>query len=103
MAIADCHGLAIAVRVTSASPNESTLVEDTLGQRHVAALPERMIGDRAYDSDRLDARLQQDHGVELIAPNRRRRNASRRGGHSVVICGDGRSSGCSRGSKTFAD
>jgi hypothetical protein len=34
-----------------------------------------MIGDRAYDSDPLDARLQQQHGIQLIAPhksNRRR-------------------------------
>ena len=73
MAIADSHGLPIAVRVTSASPNESTLVEATLAQRHVAGLPERMIGDKAYDSDRLDERLREEQGVELIAPNRRKR------------------------------
>ena len=71
MAIADRHGLPIAVRVTSASPHESKLVEDTLRQRHVAAVPERMIGDRAYDSDPLDERLQHEQGVELIAPNRK--------------------------------
>jgi transposase len=70
MAIADRHGLPIAVRVTSASPHESKLVEDTLRQRHVAAVPERMIGDRAYDSDRLDERLKE-QGVEMIAPERR--------------------------------
>ena len=71
MAIADRHGLPIAVRVTSASPHESKLVEDTLRQRHVAAVPERMIGDRAYDSDPLDERLQHEQGVELIAPSLR--------------------------------
>ncbi len=27
-----------------------------------------MIGDRAYDSDPLDVRMQQQHGIELIAP-----------------------------------
>lgn len=79
MAIADGHGLPIAVRVTSASPNESTLVEDTLRQRHVSALPERMIGDRAYDSDRLDERLRHEQGVEMIAPNRRRRKRTQDG------------------------
>ena len=73
MAIADRHGLPIAVRVTSASPHESKLVEDTLRQRHVAAVPERMIGDRAYDSDPLDERLQHEQGVELIAPNRKKK------------------------------
>jgi transposase len=35
-----------------------------------------MIGDRAYDSDPLDQRLRQKHGIRLIAPhkyNRRRK------------------------------
>jgi transposase len=36
----------------------------------VKALPERMIGDRAYDSDRLDQQLRQNYGIELIAPHR---------------------------------
>ena len=39
--------------------------------------PQRMIGDRAYDSDPLDEQLQQQHGIELIAPhkvNRRKPN-----------------------------
>jgi transposase len=34
-------------------------------------MPEHMIGDRAYDSDPLDERLQREHGVKLIAPNRK--------------------------------
>jgi transposase len=33
-------------------------------------LPARLIGDKAYDSDPLDAQLEQDYGIELIAPNR---------------------------------
>jgi transposase len=36
-----------------------------------------MIGDRAYDSDPLDQRLREEHGILLIAPhkhNRRRNN-----------------------------
>jgi transposase len=83
MAIADCHGFPIAVRVTSASPHESKLVEDTLRQRHVAALPERMIGDRAYDSDPLDERLRREHGVELIAPNRKKRRTRTQDGRPL--------------------
>jgi len=78
MAIADSHGLPIAVGVTSASPNECKLVEDTLQQRHVATLPQRLIGDRAYDSDPLDQRLRE-RGVELIAPNRRKRKRTQDG------------------------
>lgn len=38
-----------------------------------------MIGDRAYDSDRLDERLRREQGVELIAPNRRRRKRTQDG------------------------
>ena len=79
MAIVDSHGLPIAVGVTSASPNESTLVEDTLAQRHIAAVPQRLIGDKAYDSDPLDARLRQLHGIEVIAPNRRKRRKTQDG------------------------
>jgi hypothetical protein len=45
MAITDSHALPIAVRVTSASPNESTLIEVALQQRHVAALPQLLIVD----------------------------------------------------------
>ncbi len=78
MAIADGGGLPIATGVTSASPNESTLVEPTLERRHVAALPQRMIGDKAYDSDPLDQRLR-DRGIEMIAPNRRKRRKTQDG------------------------
>ena len=79
MAIADSHGLPIAVRVTSASPNESTLVEGTLAQRHIAAVPQRLIGDKAYDSDPLDERLRDRHGIEMISPNRRKRRKTQDG------------------------
>ena len=53
MAIADGHGLPLAVHVASASPHETKLVEPTLERRFLAESPERMIGDRAYDSDPL--------------------------------------------------
>jgi transposase len=35
--------------------------------------PERLIGDKAYDSDELDARMDAE-GVEMIAPHKRNRN-----------------------------
>jgi len=37
---------------------------------HVKAYPERLIGDKAYDSDPLDVKLAVDYGIELIAPHR---------------------------------
>jgi len=73
MAISDGHGLPLAVYVASASPHETKLVEATLEERFFADLPERLIGDRAYDSDRLDKRLMMQYGIEMIAPHSSKR------------------------------
>ena len=62
----------LAVRTERATPHEVTLVTATLEDRLVAALPARLIGDRAYDSDPLDACLRE-LGIEMIAPHRRNR------------------------------
>lgn len=70
MGIADGHGLPLALRTESASPAEVKLVELTLAERFVPETPDRLIGDKAYDSDRLDERLRSHYGVELIAPNK---------------------------------
>ena len=72
MAVADRHGLPVAVYIASASPHEVTLVPDTVESRFVADCPQRLIGDKAYDSDKLDAQLEQ-QGIELIAPHRTNR------------------------------
>ena len=67
MVIADAHGLPLAVHTSSASPHEVTLVEATLAEAITLGRPERLVGDRAYDSDPLDQKLAQ-IGIELIAP-----------------------------------
>ena len=72
MAIADGHGLPVAVGIASASPHEAKLVETTLQQRFTRKRPQCMIGDLAYDSDPLDQRLRR-RGVRLIAPHRTNR------------------------------
>ena len=72
MAVADGSGLPIAVSLASASPHEVTLVEQTLQSRFLLEKPKRLIGDRAYDSDPLDAELGY-RSIEMIAPHRRRR------------------------------
>ena len=79
MAISDGHGLPLAVHVASASPGETTLVEATLAQRFLRSLPARLIGDRGYDSDRLDQRLEDRYGIEMIAPNRGNRRQTQDG------------------------
>jgi transposase len=83
MAISDGHGLPLAVHVASASPGETTLVEATLAQRFVRALPARQIGDRGYDSDPLDRLLQQQYGIEMIAPNRSNRRTPTQDGRAL--------------------
>ena len=72
MAVADGAGFPVAVSVGSASPHEVRLVEDTLDQRFIEEKPERLIGDRAYDSDPLDEILAE-QGIRLIAPHKRNR------------------------------
>jgi len=72
MAITDAGGAVLSVSVESASPHEVTLVETTLEERFIDELPERLIGDKAYDSDPLDERLAQ-MGVEMIAPHKSNR------------------------------
>ena len=73
MAIADASGLPVAIDIQSASPHEVKLVESTIESRFVSQLPERLIGDKAYDSDPVDQRLLKEHGTELIAPHKANR------------------------------
>lgn len=72
MAVADRSGLPVSVCIASASPHETTLVQDVLDRRFVAEKPQRLIGDKAYDNDPLDALLAV-QGIALIAPHRRNR------------------------------
>lgn len=64
--------LTLAVHVTSASPHEVTLVQDTLKERILRSKPSRLIGDLAYDSDKLDAQLAKQK-IDMIAPHRSNR------------------------------
>src|ERR1051325_2124115 len=70
MGVADGHGLPLAVCTASASPAEVTLVRQTMEERLVADVPERLIGDKAYDSDKLDQEMMDNYGTEMIPPNR---------------------------------
>lgn len=70
MAIAERAGLSIALWIGSASPHEATLVGRTLNHRFTVAQPQRLIGDKAYDSDRLDIQLRRRRNIEMIAPHR---------------------------------
>src|SRR5690349_13311148 len=73
MAIADSHGLPLAICAESASPAEVKLVAATMEQRFIADVPERLIGDKAYDSDGLDEQVANQFGTEMIAPHKQNR------------------------------
>ena len=67
MAVADRHGLPVSVSAESATPHEVKLAESTLRQMVIPEAPQNLIGDNAYDSDKLDTRLR-NYGIELIPP-----------------------------------
>ena len=73
VAIASGDGLPLALSVESASPAECRLVEAVLAGCFLDELPERLIGDKAYDSDALDEQLAEEYGIEMISPNRSNR------------------------------
>ena len=79
IAIAASNSLPLAVAVDSAPPAECQLVEYVLAGSFLGELPERLIGDKAYDSDKLDQRLSEEYGIEMIAPNRSRRSKTQDG------------------------
>ncbi|GGB85487.1 transposase [Deinococcus soli (ex Cha et al. 2016)] len=78
MIMVDASGMPLAVHTCSARPAEVTLVQDTLDASFGMLFPERLIGDKAYDSDGLDAELAT-LGIEMIAPNRRNRRKTQDG------------------------
>ena len=81
-----------------------TLVEQTLEARFLEVLPEKLIGDRAYDSDPLDEHLLEEYGVEMIAPHRsnRKKKEPRMAENCVDIKKGGKSKGCLPGFRIFA-
>jgi transposase len=79
VAAVDGAGLPLAVGIASASPHEVKVLEATLDEALLDELPERLIGDKAYDSDKLDERLWDERGVRLIAPHRRGRKKTQDG------------------------
>ncbi len=80
MVVVDGQGVPLGVHLDAASPAEVSLLEPTLatiavpraGPGRPRQKPERVIADKAYDSDPLRARLKR-RGIELIAPHRRNR------------------------------
>ena len=75
--VVDRQGLPLGVSVASANTGEPQMVQQTLALFAEDTQPERLIGDKGYDSDPLDAVLA-DLGIEMIAPHRRNRRPDTR-------------------------
>jgi transposase len=72
MVLVDARGLPVAVDTRNATPHDSTLVQGHFDFMLTLDAPQRIIGDKAYDSDRLDDLLH-DESIEMIAPHRKNR------------------------------
>ena len=81
MGLIDAEGVPLAVHTCSASPHEVTLVNNTLDACVLEELPQKLVGDKAYDSDKLDKQLADERDVEMIAPHKvnRRKPATQDG------------------------
>jgi hypothetical protein len=66
MAVANRHGLPVAVSVESDTPHEVKWADSTLLQMVISAPPQNLIGDKAHDSAKLDTRVRS-YGIELIS------------------------------------
>jgi transposase len=58
-------------------------VEETLEASWSDSEPGKLIGDKAYDSDKLDQKLMEERGTELIAPNRSNRQVKTQDGRPL--------------------
>ena len=58
-------------------------MEAVLAGSFLDELPERLIGDKAYDSDALDQTLAEKYGVEMISPNRSNRKQKTQDGRPL--------------------
>jgi transposase len=78
MIMVDAKGLPVAAYSTTASAHESHLVQRLFDFMVPGQVPERLIGDKAYDDDKLDDQMAE-MGVEMIAPNRSNRSQTQDG------------------------
>ena len=85
MAVADSHGLPVGLCIESASPHEVKLVNSTLVAMVIPEAPQNLVGDKPYDSDKLDAELSQ-FGIELIARHRSNRKNKSQDGRRLRRC-----------------
>lgn len=69
MLVVDAGGSPIGITIESASPHEVKLAADAIKNVQTKEPPEKVIGDKAYTSQKLREELG-DAGIELIAPDK---------------------------------
>ena len=77
MVLVDARGLPVAIDTAPANRHESQLVQQMFDFMLPAEIPPRIIGDKAYDSDALDAKMEE-LGSEMIAPHRSNRRPEKK-------------------------
>jgi hypothetical protein len=71
MAICDESSLPLGFSLHSAQLHETQCLKDTIEALHCPLSPQRMLGDKAYDSQGLQLQIYFDYGIELGAPARK--------------------------------
>ena len=79
MTICDKKSRPLGLLLETASRSENKLAPATVEALATKEKPERMIGDKAYDDDKLDAALKA-QGIDMIAPNRKNRKVKTQDG-----------------------
>jgi transposase len=77
MILVDARGLPVAIETAPANTHECKLVQQLFDFMLPAQPPQRVIGDKAYDSDPLAQELGDAYGTELIAPHRKNRTRAK--------------------------
>jgi len=78
MTIVDTNGLPVSITIGNGSCHDVVLTEETLDAAFVDELPEKLIGDKAWDSRKHQRRLAEERNIELIAPTRKGKRPSKR-------------------------
>jgi len=82
MVVVDGKAVPLVKHLASASPHETTLIEPTIDESYAHEKIQRLIYDKAGDSDALRDRVAQ-RGIDLIAPHRRNRRTKRQDGRKL--------------------
>ena len=78
----DARGLPVSVQVRTAGQHEVKQAEQGVLSCWTEFLPERVIADRGFDCDALDASLAE-FGVDMIVPHRKNRKARTQDGRKL--------------------